>query len=101
MDALVVVTPPTTHVPLALRAMEAGKHVLVEKPRATTSAGARQLVDAAANAGVVLKAGRTFEYNSAVWKLRELVQSGSLGNVYYIDTGRLNLGLYQSGVNVI
>jgi predicted dehydrogenase len=101
IDAAVVATPPTTHVPVALEAIEAGKHVLVEKPLAPTTAGARQLIDAAARAGVTLMVGHTFEYNPAVWKLRELVQTRSLGEVYYLDCARLNLGLYQSDVNVI
>ncbi len=101
MDAIVVATPPTSHVPIALRAIAAGKHVLVEKPLAPTAAEARQLISAAADAGVLLMTGHTFEYNPAVWKLRELVQSGVLGDVYYIDSARLNLGLYQTDVNVI
>lgn len=101
VDALVVATPPTTHVPIALEAIAAGKHVLVEKPMATTSAGARRLIATSAAAGVVLMPGHTFEHDAAVWKLRDLVQSGELGEVYYIDTGRLNLGLYQTDVNVI
>lgn len=101
VDAVVVATPPTTHVPLALSALAAGKHVLVEKPLATTSAGARRLIEAAAAADRTLMVGHTFEYNPAVWKLRELVQSDELGSLYYIDTARLNLGLYQSDVNVV
>jgi len=101
IDAVVVATPPTTHVSIALAAIRAGKHVLVEKPLATTSAGARQLIDAAEEQGVHVMAGHTFEYNSAVWKLRDLVQSGELGELYYIDSARLNLGLYQPDVNVI
>ena len=74
IDAVVVATPPSTHVPLALAAIRAGKHVLVEKPLAPTSAGARTLVTAAAAAGVVLMVGHTFEYNPAVRKLAELVR---------------------------
>ncbi len=101
VDAVVVATPPTTHVPLALGALAAGKHVLVEKPLATTGADARRLIAAAEEAGRVLMVGHTFEYNSAVWKLRELVQRGELGDIYYIDTARLNLGLYQGDVNVV
>jgi predicted dehydrogenase len=101
VDALVVATPPTTHHTIALEAMAAGKHVLVEKPLATSVAAARRLVDAASAAGLVLMVGHTFEYNAAVWKLRDLVRSGELGHVYYVDTGRLNLGLYQTDVNVI
>jgi predicted dehydrogenase len=101
VDAVVVATPPTSHVPIALQAIAAGKHVLVEKPLAPTSAEARQLIAAAAKAGVVLMTGHTFEYNPAVWKLRDLVHSGVLGDVYYLDSARLNLGLYQNDVNVI
>lgn len=101
VDAVVVATPPSTHVAVALQAIEAGKHVLVEKPLAPTAEGARRLDNAASAAGVVLMAGHTFEYNPAVRKLRELVQAGELGEVYYIDTARLNLGLYQNDVNVI
>jgi predicted dehydrogenase len=101
VDAVVVATPPSTHVPVALQAIEAGKHVLVEKPLAPTTAGVRLLQAAAGTAGVVLMVGHTFEYNPAVRKLRELVQNEELGEVYYIDTARLNLGLYQNDVNVI
>jgi predicted dehydrogenase len=101
VSAVVIATPPTTHVPLALAAIEAGKHVLVEKPLATTSADARRLIAAAEASDVALMVGHTFEYNAAVWKLRQLVQSDELGDVYYINTARLNLGLYQSDVNVV
>ena len=101
VDAVVVATPPSSHVPVALAAIEAGKHVLVEKPLATTVTGARRLIAAADRAGVVLMVGHTFEYNPAVWKLRELVQGGELGELYYLDSARLNLGLYQNDVNVI
>jgi predicted dehydrogenase len=101
VDAVVVATPPSAHVPLALAAIEAGKHVLVEKPLAPTSAGARTLITAAADAGVVLMVGHTFEYNPAVRKLAELVRTEELGELYYIDSARLNLGLYQNDVNVI
>jgi predicted dehydrogenase len=101
IDAAVVATPPTTHVPLAMRLIAAGKHVLVEKPLATSVHDARQLSEAADAAGVILMVGHTFEYHAAVWKLRELVQSKDIGDLYYIDTARLNLGLYQNDVNVI
>jgi predicted dehydrogenase len=101
VDAVVVATPPSTHVPVALEAIEAGKHVLVEKPLAPTTAAARRLIAAAADAGVVLLVGHTFEYNPAVRKLRELAQGQHLGELFYIDSARLNLGLYQNDVNVI
>ncbi|GAA4715147.1 Gfo/Idh/MocA family oxidoreductase [Pedococcus ginsenosidimutans] len=101
VDAVVLATPPTTHAPLALAAIAAGKHVLVEKPMATTSADGRRLVEAATEAGVTLMVGHTFEHNAAVAKLRQLILQGDLGDLYNIDTARLNLGLYQSDVNVI
>lgn len=101
VDAVVVATPPSMHVPVALEAIEAGKHVLVEKPLAPTTAGARRLIKAASEYGVILMVGHTFEYNPAVRKLRELVRSQELGELYYIDSARLNLGLYQNDVNVI
>lgn len=101
VDAVVVATPPSCHVPVALEAIEAGKHVLVEKPLAPTTEGARELMAAASDAGVVLMVGHTFEYNPAVRKLRELVQTQELGDLFYIDSARLNLGLYQNDVNVI
>ena len=101
VDAVVIATPPATHVPVGLEAIRAGKHVLIEKPLATTAAGAQQLIEAAEDAGVTLMVGHTFEYNGAVRMLRELVQAQELGELYYLDSARLNLGLYQSDVNVI
>ena len=101
IDALVIATPPSTHARLALEAIAAGKHVLVEKPLATTAADARAMVDAAQAQGVVLMVGHTFEYHSAVWSLRDMVRKGELGRLYYLHTARLNLGLYQHDVNVI
>ena len=101
VDALIIATPPSTHVPLALAAIAAGKHVLVEKPLSMSVAGAVQVIDEAAAQGVTLMVGHTFEYNAGVWKLREMVENDELGKLYYIDTARLNLGLYQSDVNVV
>ena len=101
VDAVVIATPPASHAPLALKAIAAGKHVLIEKPMATTTAAARMLIDAAAAAGVVLMPGHTFEHNAAVHKLRDLVRGGQLGRLFYLDCARLNLGLYQTDVNVI
>jgi len=101
VDALVIATPPASHAPLALKAIAAGKHVLIEKPMATTTAEARMLVDAAALGGVILMPGHTFEHNAAVHKLRDLVREGHLGRLFYLDSARLNLGLYQTDVNVI
>jgi predicted dehydrogenase len=101
VDAVVIATPPSTHAALGLQAIAAGKHVLVEKPLATTVTAALSLIEAADAAGVVLMAGHTFEYNAAVHKLRDIVRTRELGELYYLDCARLNLGLYQTDVNVI
>ena len=101
VDAVIVATPPRSHVALAMTAMSAGKGVLVEKPLATSSVDAQLLLDESKRLGVTLMVGHTFEHNSAVWKLRDLVQSGEIGDIHYLDSARLNLGLYQSDVNVV
>lgn len=101
VDAVVVATPPGNHAAVAQKALDAGRHVLVEKPLTTSIADAEALVDSATTHGVQLMAGHTFEYNPAVWKLRELVRSGTLGRILYVDTARLSLGRYQTDVNVI
>jgi predicted dehydrogenase len=101
LDGLVVATPPRTHVELATIAIESGVPVLVEKPLATSASDARMLVDEAEARAVPLMVGHTFEHNAAVWKLRELLESDELGRLYYVDSARLNLGLYQSDVNVV
>jgi predicted dehydrogenase len=101
VDAVVVATPPGSHAAVAAAALDAGKHVLVEKPLTTSVADAEDLVERAAARGVQLMVGHTFEYNPAVWKLRELVRSGALGRILYVDTARLSLGRYQRDVDVI
>ena len=101
VDAVVLATPPSTHAPLALQALEAGKHVMVEKPLATRLVDAVAMRNVAAERGLVLMVGHTFEYHAAVWKLREMVDRGELGDLYYVDTARLNLGLYQHDVDVM
>jgi predicted dehydrogenase len=101
VDAVVVATPPSAHAPVALQALRNGRHALVEKPLATTVEDAQAMVDAAAANGVHLMAGHTFEYNAAVWKLKELIDSGELGRILYIDAARLSLGKYQRDCNVI
>jgi predicted dehydrogenase len=101
VDAVVVATPPTAHAAVALQALHHGRHALVEKPLATTVDDAQKMVDAAAAGGVHLMAGHTFEYNAAVWKLKEIIDSGELGRILYIDAARLSLGKYQRDCNVI
>jgi predicted dehydrogenase len=101
VDAVLVATPPAAHTPIAIQAIDAGKHVLVEKPLATSVADAERMVIAAAVNGVHLMVGHTFEYNAAVRQLRDIIRSGTLGRVLYIDSARLSLGRYQPDVNVI
>jgi predicted dehydrogenase len=101
VDAVIIATPPASHAALGMKAIAAGKHVLIEKPMAISTEAAGSLVEAAYAAGVVLMPGHTFEHNAAVHKLRDLVRGGELGRLFYLDCARLNLGLYQTDVNVI
>jgi predicted dehydrogenase len=101
IDAIVVATPIRSHHRLAKAALLAGKHVMVEKPLAATSAEAEELVDLAQRQGLTLMVGHTFQYNGAVRALKEIVESGELGDIYYVDTARLNLGLFQPDINVL
>jgi len=101
VDAVLVATPPASHHTIGMTALHSGKHVLVEKPLATSVAEAEALVAAAAANDVHLMVGHTFEYNPAVRQLRDIIRSGELGRVLYIDSARLSLGLYQRDVNVI
>ncbi|HSK64157.1 MAG TPA: Gfo/Idh/MocA family oxidoreductase, partial [Pyrinomonadaceae bacterium] len=101
IDAVVIATPVASHYDLALAALKAGKHVLVEKPLAANSDQARRLIDEAASRKLVLLVDHTFVYTDAVRKIRELIASGQLGEIYYYDAVRVNLGLFQHDVNVI
>lgn len=101
IDAVAIATPVRTHHPLAKRALLAGKHVLVEKPLAMTSAEARDLVELAASRDLRLMCDHTFCYTGAVRMIRDLVHAGELGEVLYFDSVRVNLGLFQSDVNVL
>ena len=100
-QAVVVATPPTTHHDIVMDCLEHGKHVLVEKPIALTSAEAREMCELARAKDRILMVGHTFAYNPAVHELRRLMESGEIGEVHYIDTARLNLGLFQNGLNVL
>jgi predicted dehydrogenase len=101
VEAVVVATPIGTHYHLALHALQAGKHVLVEKPLAHSVAHAGELVGAAAEGGLVLVPGHTFLYSPPVQAVREIVRSGELGDVYFVSTSRVNLGLHQSDASVV
>lgn len=101
IDAVAVATPVATHFELALQALHAGKHVLVEKPVAATSDQAIQLIEEAGRRNLVLMVDHTFVYTGAVRKIRAMVADNTLGDVYYYDSVRVNLGLFQPDVNVI
>ncbi len=101
IDAIVVATPVSSHFELAMAALKADKHVLVEKPLAANSEQAMQLIDEAAKRNRVLMVDHTFVYTSAVRKIRELITANALGEIYYYDAVRVNLGLFQHDVNVI
>jgi predicted dehydrogenase len=101
VDALVIATPPQTHAELALTAVREGKHVLVEKPLATSLLDAESLVEAAHLANLITMVGHTFQFNPAVRELRRRLVSGELGQIYYMHSARLNLGLYRPDVDVV
>jgi predicted dehydrogenase len=101
VDALVIATPPQTHAELALTAVREGKHVLVEKPLATSLMDAESLVEAARLTNSVAMVGHTFQFSPPVRELRRRLASGELGQIYYIHSARLNLGLYRPDVDVV
>jgi predicted dehydrogenase len=101
VDAVAVATPVGLHYELAMAALRAGKHVLVEKPMASSSDEASRLIDEAARRQAVLMVDHTFVYTAAVQKMRELVTGAELGDVYYYDSVRINLGLFQPDIDVL
>jgi len=101
IDAIAISTPVSSHYTLALAALQAGKHVLIEKPLTTNSEDGQRLIDEAERRRLVLMVDHTFVYTPAVRKIQELVASGSLGDIYYFDSMRVNLGLFQHDVDVI
>ncbi len=101
VDAIAIATPVQTHAPLARRALKAGKHVLIEKPMTTSVAEAEELVELAARKALVLMVDHTFVYTGAVRRIKQLIDSGETGNLYYYDSVRVNLGLVQHDVNVV
>lgn len=101
VDAVVIATPVTSHFELAIRALEAGKHVLVTKPITADPNQAVQLIEAAEQRSLVLMVDHTFVYTGAVQTIKQLVEGGDLGHLYYYDSVRVNLGLFQNDVNVL
>jgi predicted dehydrogenase len=101
VDAVAVITPVWTHFALAKEALENGKHVFVEKPFTSTAEQAEELIELAARKGLQIMVDHTFLFTGAVKKLRELIETDALGKLYYYDSTRVNLGLFQHDVNVI
>jgi predicted dehydrogenase len=101
IDAIAIATPVNTHFDLGMAVLGAGKHLWLEKPMAATSVQARKLVDEAERRQRVLFVDHTFIYTGAVRKMAEIIKAGELGRVYYYDSTRVNLGLFQRDVNVI
>jgi len=101
IDAVLISTPVSTHFPIAMEALKAGKHVWIEKPITASSDEALRLIEEAERYKRVLMVDHTFVYTGAVRKIRELVASGELGDLFYYDSVRVNLGLFQHDVNVV
>ncbi|MGM0485083.1 MAG: Gfo/Idh/MocA family protein, partial [Candidatus Krumholzibacteriota bacterium] len=101
IEAVVIATPVSSHYSISKEALEAGKHVFVEKPLASEVEQGTELVKMAREKKLILFVGHTFVYTAAVNKIKELVKSGELGDIYYITSSRLNLGLFQDDINVM
>jgi predicted dehydrogenase len=101
IDAIVIATPVLTHHELACAALKSGKHVLVEKPMCSSGADAARLIDLADACKLTLMVDHTFVYTGAVRKMRDLISDGSVGGIFYYDSVRINLGLFQSDVSVV
>ncbi|MEI6514668.1 MAG: Gfo/Idh/MocA family oxidoreductase [bacterium] len=101
LDAIVIATPVHLHYKLAMMSLKAGKHVMIEKPMASSVAQCEELADVARKAGVTLMVGHTFLYSPHVRKIMEIIKGGDIGNIHYISSRRLNLGLFQKDINVV
>ena len=101
IDAVLIATPVSSHFELARAALRAGKDVLVEKPLSGTVEEARELVEIAAQNSRIIAVDHTFLFTGAVQKIKEIVDSGELGEILYVDSVRINLGLFQNDVNVL
>lgn len=101
LDAVAVATPMAHHFPLAKAALLAGKHVMVEKPFASSVAQCEELIELAASRGLTLMVGHTFLYSAPIQMIKRIIDSGDLGEIRYINSQRLNLGLFQKDINVV
>jgi predicted dehydrogenase len=101
LEAVVIATPVATHFPFAKEALEAGKHVLVEKPFTASAREAEILIEMARRRRLTLMVDHTFVYTGAVRKIKEVIESGEIGDLLYFDSTRINLGLFQKDINVV
>jgi len=101
IDAVAIATPVHTHYKLAKAALQSGKHVLIEKPMTASTRDASKLIEIAQRENKILMVDHTFIYTGAVRKIKEITESGEIGKIYYFDSVRVNLGLFQHDVNVI
>jgi predicted dehydrogenase len=101
IDAVAIATPVSTHAPMGIAALQAGKHVLIEKPLAASVADAEKLVATAGKVGRVLMVDHTYIYSGPVQRIKQIIDAGELGDLYFIDSVRINLGMFQHDVNVV
>ena len=101
IEAVLIATPVSTHFPLAEACLSSGRHTFVEKPLTSSAADAEKLIALADRAGVTLMVGHTFEFSPPVVKIKEIIESGSLGDIYYVSAIRVNLGIHQKDVSVV
>lgn len=101
VDGVAIATPVSTHFSLGKKALENGKHLLLEKPMASSVAECEQLIELAARKNLLLMVDHTFVYTGAVQKIKEIISTGLVGDIYYLDSVRVNLGLFQHDVNVL
>jgi predicted dehydrogenase len=101
VEAVLIATPVTTHYALARTCLRAGRHTFVEKPLAATSVEAEEMIRLANRQGVTLMVGHTFEYSPPAMKIKEIIDSGSLGEIFYVSAIRVNLGIHQRDVSVV
>jgi predicted dehydrogenase len=100
IDGIAIATPVSKHFPMALKALESGKHIFIEKPMASSTEECEILIDTAESRGLTLMVGHTFLYTPVVQKIKQIIDAGDLGEVLYISARRLNLGLFQKDINV-
>ncbi|MBN1575039.1 MAG: Gfo/Idh/MocA family oxidoreductase, partial [Chitinispirillaceae bacterium] len=101
IDCIAVVTPVSSHYPLAKKVLEQGKHLFVEKPFTASVAHAEELIELAEQKKLIIMVDHTFLFTGAVMKMKEIIDRKTLGTIYYYDSTRINLGLFQHDVNVV